>query len=70
MALVTSAPPRSAEVPCGTMGFAVRVMAQEDTDGSVIEEGAVEVLGCAAKAAGTRQNLRAVRKPSPIGKQL
>ncbi|MFE9566004.1 hypothetical protein ACFYM0_33430 [Streptomyces sp. NPDC006487] len=51
VAVVTFAPPRSAEVPCGTKAFALRVMAQEDTDGSVIEEGTVEVLGYSEVAA-------------------
>ncbi|MFI8106590.1 hypothetical protein [Streptomyces sp. NPDC086023] len=51
VAVLTFAPPRSSEVPCGTKAFALRVMAQEDTDGSVIEEGTVEVLGFSEVAA-------------------
>ncbi|MGP3690567.1 hypothetical protein ACTVZO_38730 [Streptomyces sp. IBSNAI002] len=51
VAVLTFAPPRSAEVPCGKKAFALRVMAQEDTDGSVIEEGSVEVGGYADLAA-------------------
>lgn len=47
VAVLTFAPPRSAEVPCGKRAFALRVMAQEDTDGSVIEEGSVDVAGYA-----------------------
>ncbi|MCB5164610.1 hypothetical protein LG634_07150 [Streptomyces bambusae] len=45
VAVITFAPPRSSEVPCGKKAFALRVMAQEDTDGSVIEEGTVDVTG-------------------------
>ncbi|MEV7418808.1 hypothetical protein [Streptomyces sp. NPDC089919] len=51
VAVITFAPPRSADVPCGTKDFALRIMAQEDTDGSVIEEGTVEVLGFSEVAA-------------------
>jgi hypothetical protein len=36
-------PPRSAEVPAGTVAFGVRVMSREDPRGSVVEEGTVEV---------------------------
>ncbi|MCY0931990.1 hypothetical protein OTB20_38615 [Streptomyces sp. H27-H1] len=49
--VLTFTPPRSADVPCGTKAFALRIMAQEDTDGSVIEEGTVEVGGFAELAA-------------------
>ncbi|WP_405497630.1 hypothetical protein [Streptomyces sp. NBC_00096] len=49
--MVTFAPPRSAEIPCGKKAFALRIMAQEDTEGSVIEEGTVEVGGFSEVAA-------------------
>ncbi|MEU6707906.1 COG1470 family protein [Streptomyces wuyuanensis] len=42
-ATLTFAPPRSAEVTSGGKAFALRVMAREDTEGSVVQEGTVEV---------------------------
>ncbi|MCX4781764.1 hypothetical protein [Streptomyces sp. NBC_01264] len=51
VAVLTFEPPRSADVPCGKKAFALRIMAQEDTDGSVIQEGSVEVGGYADLAA-------------------
>jgi hypothetical protein len=41
---VRFAPPRSADVPAGLAPFGVRVSSQEDPTGSVVEEGAIEVL--------------------------
>ncbi|MFK0238368.1 COG1470 family protein [Streptomyces vinaceus] len=43
VAQVVFRPPRSATVPGGTKTYAVRVMAQEDTEGSTVQEGSVEV---------------------------
>jgi hypothetical protein len=43
LARVVFRPPRSAAVAAGTVPFAVRAMSSEDPDGSMIEEGAVEV---------------------------
>jgi hypothetical protein len=40
---VVFSPPRSSEVLAGPVPFGVRVMSQEDPDGSAIEEGQVEV---------------------------
>ena len=37
------APPRSAEVPCGVVPFAVRVRSREDPDGTTVQEGTVEI---------------------------
>lgn len=37
------APPRSAAVPAGSAPFGVRVSSQEDPEGSVVEEGVIEV---------------------------
>jgi hypothetical protein len=42
-ARLTFRPPRTATPRAGVVPFAVRVMSQEDPDGSAIEEGAVEV---------------------------
>jgi len=36
-------PPRAADVPAGIVPFAVRVSSQEDPEGSVVEEGTLEV---------------------------
>ncbi|WP_026425189.1 hypothetical protein [Actinokineospora inagensis] len=40
---ITFAPPRSAEVPAGTLPFGVRVFSQEDPEGSVMTEGELAV---------------------------
>lgn len=40
---VRFAPPRSSDVPAGTIPFGVRVFSSEDPAGSVVEEGTVEV---------------------------
>ncbi len=42
-AVVSFAPPRSAEVGAGVVAFAVRVQSKEDPQGSVAEEGTIEV---------------------------
>lgn len=42
-ATVTFAPPRSASVLAGRVPFAVRVLSKEDTAGSVVREGEIEV---------------------------
>lgn len=42
-ATISFRPPRSADVPAGPMDFAVRVVATEDPDGSVVEEGVLTV---------------------------
>jgi hypothetical protein len=44
---VRFAPPRSAAVPAGPSPFGVRVSSQEDPDGWVVEEGAIDVAGFA-----------------------
>ena len=41
--LVWFRPPRSAEVPAGPVPFAVRVSSREDLEGSVVEEGLIEI---------------------------
>lgn len=41
------APPRSASVPAGTAPFGVRVTSQEDPEGSVVEEGVIEIAAFA-----------------------
>ena len=41
-------PPRSSTVVAGTVHYGVRVTSQEDTEFSVVEEGAVEIAGFAA----------------------
>lgn len=38
-----AAPPRSPDIPAGIVPFGVRVVSSEDPDGSVVEEGTVEV---------------------------
>jgi hypothetical protein len=42
-AQVTFSPPRSSQVPAGQMAFAIRVGSKEDPDGSVVEEGTLDV---------------------------
>jgi hypothetical protein len=42
---LTFKPPRSADLPKGDVSFAVRVMSHEDTEGSTVEEGVVEIGG-------------------------
>jgi len=42
-AQVTFSPPRSSQVPAGQMAFAIRVTSKEDPDGSVVEEGTLDV---------------------------
>ena len=42
-ATVSFRPPRSHDVPAGPMDFAVRVVATEDPDGSVVEEGVLTI---------------------------
>ncbi|MFJ9605766.1 hypothetical protein ACIRS1_05335 [Kitasatospora sp. NPDC101176] len=44
-AKLTFAPPRSADVAEGVIGYALRAMSQEDTEHSAIEEGSVRVGG-------------------------
>ncbi|MFK0224027.1 hypothetical protein ACIQWN_38355 [Streptomyces vinaceus] len=44
-AKITFSPGREDRIPQGPMPYAVRVMCQEDTEGSVVEEGVVEVGG-------------------------
>ena len=41
-------PPRSSAVVAGSVAYGVRVTSQEDTDFSIVEEGAVEIAGFAA----------------------
>jgi hypothetical protein len=41
--LVWFRPPRSADVPAGSVPFAVRVSSREDPEGSVVEEGILEI---------------------------
>jgi hypoxanthine phosphoribosyltransferase len=41
--LVWFRPPRSAEVPAGQVPFAVRVLSHEDQEGSVVQEGLLEI---------------------------
>ena len=40
---ITFSPPRSAHVPAGQMPFGVHVISKEDPQGSVVEEGAVDI---------------------------
>ena len=40
---ITFAPPRSAQAPAGQMPFGVHVMSKEDPQGSVVEEGVVDI---------------------------
>jgi hypothetical protein len=40
---ITFSPPRSAQVPAGQMPFGVHVISKEDPQGSVVEEGAVDI---------------------------
>lgn len=40
---ITFSPPRSAQVPAGRMPFGVHVISKEDPQGSVVEEGVVEI---------------------------
>ncbi len=40
---ITFRPPRTSDVPAGTMAFGIRVLSQEDPAGSVVEEGALEI---------------------------
>ena len=40
---ITFAPPRSAQVPAGQLPFGVHVISKEDPQGSVVEEGAVDI---------------------------
>ena len=42
-ATITFAPPRSPEVPAGQMPFGIRVISKEDPQGSVVEEGALDI---------------------------
>jgi hypothetical protein len=42
-ATVTFEPPRSSQVPAGHMPFGVRVFSKEDPQGSVVEEGALDI---------------------------
>lgn len=42
---LTFAPPRSADIPAGEMTFAVRVLSREDTEGSTVKEGTIEIGG-------------------------
>jgi hypothetical protein len=42
-ATITFSPPKSPNVRAGTVPFAVRVLSREDTGGSVVEEGEIEV---------------------------
>jgi len=42
-ARITFSPPRSSQVPAGQLPFAIRVVSKEDPDGSVVEEGTLEV---------------------------
>ncbi|MEV6717996.1 hypothetical protein AB0M48_38830 [Lentzea sp. NPDC051208] len=39
------APPRSADIPAGEVSFAVRVLSREDTEGSTVHEGTIEIGG-------------------------
>jgi hypothetical protein len=48
---VTFAPPKSAAVRAGVMPFAVRIVSSEDTAGSVVEEGEIEVAAFTELAA-------------------
>ena len=50
-ARVSFRPPRSPSVPAGSMPFGVRVASQEDPDGSVVEEGRLEVAAFSDVAA-------------------
>lgn len=49
--LVTFAPPRSFRLEEGPVPYAVRVMSREDTAGSVIEEGTLQIAGFSELAA-------------------
>jgi hypothetical protein len=42
-ATITFAPPRSAQAPAGQMPFGVHVVSKEDPQGSVVEEGALDI---------------------------
>lgn len=42
-AQITFSPPRSPQVPAGQLPFAIRVISKEDPDGSVVEEGTLDV---------------------------
>jgi hypothetical protein len=42
---LTFAPPRSADLPAGDVSFAVRVLSREDTEGSTVHEGTIEIGG-------------------------
>jgi hypothetical protein len=48
---VTFAPPKSASVRAGVVPFAVRIVSSEDTAGSVVEEGEIEVAAFTELAA-------------------
>ncbi|MDQ3292891.1 MAG: hypothetical protein M3527_00345, partial [Actinomycetota bacterium] len=48
---VTFAPPKSAAVRAGLVPFAVRIVSSEDTAGSVVEEGEIEVAAFTELAA-------------------
>lgn len=41
--VLKAAPPRSPDVPAGSVSFGVRVVSSEDPEGSVVEEGTLEV---------------------------
>jgi hypothetical protein len=43
VATITFAPPRAATVPAGQMPFGVHVISKEDPQGSVVEEGALDI---------------------------
>ena len=40
---ITFAPPRSAQAPAGQLPFGVRIVSKEDPQGSVVEEGVLEI---------------------------
>ncbi len=48
---VVFAPPRSHRIPAGVLPYAVRAMSQEDTGGSVIDEGTLEIAAYSEMAA-------------------
>lgn len=62
---VTFAPPKSASVRAGTVPFAVRIVSSEDTAGSVVEEGEIEVAAFTEMAAEiVPRTIRGKRKAS------